>query len=102
MEFIETLSFTSRLHSYLSEESYARFQSYLSQHPDRGEIIPGTKGLRKIRWGSKGRGKRAGVRVIYYWYVNPAVITLLDIYLKNQKDDLSKAELRLLRLTLEN
>ena len=101
MEFIEVPAFTPRVLRYLGEESYARLQNHLLDHPESGAIIPGSRGLRKVRWAAKGRGKRGGVRVIYYWHVLPEVITFLDIYPKNEKEDLSKREIRLLNMLLE-
>ncbi|MDB6128175.1 MAG: higB [Verrucomicrobia bacterium] len=102
MEFIEVLSFTTRVRRYLTENSYADLQHHLLQNPTAGAVIPGGKGLRKVRWAASGRGKRGGARVIYYWHVTPEIITFLDIYPKNEKDNLSKEELRLLHLLLEN
>lgn len=102
MEFIEVPSFTPHVLRHLGEDEYARLQVHLTQRPTAGAVIPGSRGLRKLRWAAKGRGKRGGVRVIYYWHVTPEVITLLDIYPKNEKDDLTKDEIRLLNLLLED
>jgi mRNA-degrading endonuclease RelE of RelBE toxin-antitoxin system len=102
MEFIEVSAFTSRVLRYLGEDRYANLQSHLSNHPTAGAIIPGSKGLRKVRWAASGRGKRGGVRVIYYWHVTPEIITFLDIYPKNEKDNLTQGEIRLLNLLLED
>ena len=101
MEFIEVPAFTSRVLRHLGEDRYAELQSHLSRHPTAGAIIPGSKGLRKVRWSASGRGKRGGVRVIYYWHVTPEIITFLDIYPKNEKDNLTHGEIRLLNLLLE-
>ena len=70
--------------------------------PDAGKVIPQSGGLRKLRWAGKGHGKRGGLRVIYYWWVRESVITLLAIYAKGRKDDLSAAELKLLRHIIES
>ena len=102
MEFIEVPVFTSRVLRHLGEDRYAELQSHLSRHPTAGVIIPGSKGLRKVRWAASGRGKRGGVRVIYYWPVTPEIITFLDIYPKNEKDNLTQGEIRLLNLLLED
>ncbi len=102
MEFIEVPAFTSRVLRYLGENRYADLQDHLALHPTAGTVIPGSKGLRKVRWAAKGHGKRGGARVIYYWHVTPEIITFLDIYPKNEKDDLTKDELRLLNLLLED
>ena len=102
MEFIEVPAFTSRVLRHLGEDRYAELQSHLSRHPTAGALIPGSKGLRKVRWAASGRGKRGGVRVIYYWHVTPEIITFLDIYPKNEKDNLTQGEIRLLNLLLED
>jgi hypothetical protein len=57
--------------------------------------------LRKIRWAAKGHGKRGGVRVIYYWWTGKGLISMLFIYPKNERDDLSAEQLKLLRRALE-
>ena len=90
--FIETSGFTRHLPAHLDDDSYAALQSFLSEHPDAGDIIRGTGGVRKLRWGTKGRGKRRGGRVIYYWLVAQDEIYLLTLYGKGVKDDLSRAE----------
>ncbi|MSU48953.1 MAG: hypothetical protein EXS37_07695 [Opitutus sp.] len=102
MEFIEVPSFTSHVLRHLGDDEYVRLQVYLTYRPDAGNLIPGSRGLPKLRWAAKGHGKRGGVRVIYYWHVTPELITLLDLYPKNEKDNLSKAEIRLLNLLLED
>ena len=61
---------------------YAALQTFLSARPDAGDIIRGTGGIRKIRWGTKGRGKRGGSRIIYYWLVSEDEIYLLTLYRK--------------------
>jgi mRNA-degrading endonuclease RelE of RelBE toxin-antitoxin system len=65
--------------------------------PDAGDLIPGSGGLRKIRWGIQGRGKRGGVRVIYYWAVNQDRILMLLMYAKNVQDDLTVDQLKVLQ-----
>ena len=92
MLFIETSGFTKLLPSYLDDDSYAALQAFLSARPDSGDIIRGTGGIRKIRWGLKGRGKRGGSRVVYYWLVAEDHIYLLTLYRKGVKDDLTSAE----------
>lgn len=92
MLFIETSGFTRHLPAHLDDDSFAALQSFLSEHPDAGDVIRGTGGIRKVRWGTKGRGKRRGSRVIYYWLVAQDEIYLLTLYDKGVKDDLSRAE----------
>lgn len=94
MEFIELPHFTRRVVAFLSEEAYQALQNELIERPDRGVLIPGGSGLRKMRFAAKGRGKSGGVRVIYYWFRHDDEIFLLDIYAKSEKADLTKAELK--------
>ena len=68
MEFIETDIFTKRIQEILSDEEYVYLQTALIKNPIAGVLIPGGKGLRKLRWYSEGKGKRGGLRVIYYFY----------------------------------
>jgi len=63
--FIETRLFTHLLGRYLSDDEYAELQLQLAADPERGAVVPGSGGVRKLRWGVQGRGKRGGVRVIY-------------------------------------
>ncbi|WP_198588715.1 type II toxin-antitoxin system RelE/ParE family toxin [Alloalcanivorax mobilis] len=101
MIFIETPIFTKRLRDLLDDESYSAFQRQLADHPDMGDVIQGTGGLRKIRVASSGRGKRGGARVIYYHFVSASRIALLLIYAKNEKDDLSPDERKALKRIIE-
>jgi mRNA-degrading endonuclease RelE of RelBE toxin-antitoxin system len=66
-----------------------------------GAVIPGSGGLRKVRWSPAGRGKRGGVRVIYYWAVAQERILMLLVYSKNERDDLSADQMRILRRVVE-
>jgi hypothetical protein len=70
MEIIETSSFTKRIQGALSDDEYGRLQQALISDPAAGTLIPGGGGLRKLRWATGGKGKRSGLRVIYYWYVS--------------------------------
>jgi len=66
--------------------------SYLSAHPKAGDLIEGTGGIRKLRWGRGGRGKSGGVRVIYYYHSELLPLFLLNVFAKNEKANLTKAE----------
>lgn len=100
--FIETSVFTRLLYSYLSEDEYLGLQSYLLVRPDAGDIVPGSGGVRKLRWASKGRGKRGGVRVIYYWKQNDAEIWLLTLYAKNEASSIPAHTLRQIAKEIHN
>jgi hypothetical protein len=97
MVFIESAVFTRQVKELLTEESYAEFQHCLAAHPQMGDVIQGTGGLRKVRWSIKGGGKSGGVRVIYFHVVAQAQVRLLLIYRKGVKDDLTAAEKKVLR-----
>jgi hypothetical protein len=91
-EFIETTSYTRCISDYLSDEEQSELQNHLIQHPDDGDIIQGTGGIRKIRWGAKGKGKRGGVRILYYWRTAMNHIYFLGIYAKNEATNLTSKE----------
>ena len=101
MEFAETPLFTKLIVEYLSDDEYRMLQNMLVMDPQMGDIIPGSRGLRKIRWYSSGRGKRGGLRVIYYWYQAGEVVLLILPYQKTSKSDLTHREIKLLRNIVE-
>lgn len=100
--FRESSKFTVKVESYISDDEYTRLQLFLVDNPVAGDLIVGSGGLRKVRWASKGKGKRGGVRVIYYWADIRGYIFVLDIYAKNEKEDLSRDEIDSLRKEVEN
>lgn len=93
----ETKLFTRIVESYLTEEEYGVLQMKLAADPDQGAVVPGTGGVRKLRWGQPGRGKRGGVRVIYYLKRADRVIWMLTIYAKNEANNVSAQVLRKIR-----
>jgi mRNA-degrading endonuclease RelE of RelBE toxin-antitoxin system len=98
---IETSIFTRQVQALLSDEEYRQLQMVLVLQPDLGAIIPASGGLRKVRWSIGGRGKRGGVRVIYYWAVVHDRILMLFMYGKNEQDDLTPEQLKVLRRIIE-
>ena len=92
MIFVETPVFTSLLQDLLSDDEYSELQQFLSNDPHSGDVIKETGGLRKVRWSGGGRGKRGGVRVIYYFVDEAAQIRLLLIYKKGVQDDLTRSQ----------
>lgn len=96
VEFLETSIFTRRVIHLLSDEEYRRLQEDLAQQPEAGVVMPGTGGLRKLRWGLKGRGKRGGARIIYYWAAQRQTILMLFVFAKNERADLTAAQCRIL------
>jgi len=102
MVFEEFAPFTRRVADLLDDDDLARVQVQLLTRPDAGKIIPKSGGLRKLRVAAKGHGKRGGARIIYYWVVDRDRILMLDIYAKNEKEDLTAAQLKQLRLLIED
>jgi len=74
---------------------------YLAYNPTAGAVIPGTGGVRKVRWALEGRGKRGGARVIYFYYDDDMPLFLLDIYAKNERADLTQSERNELRVATQ-
>jgi mRNA-degrading endonuclease RelE of RelBE toxin-antitoxin system len=101
VEIAETSVFTRQVQGLLDRESYRLLQLELTDRPDRGAIIPGSGGLRKLRWEGSGRGKRGGTRVIYYWVRERDLILLLLIYSKADQADLTPMQLKMLRRVVE-
>ena len=96
MEFIETPTFTRTITVLLSDDSYAQMQMALVENPALGDLIRGGGGIRKLRYAVQGRGKSAGVRVVYYWLKDEFQIYLLLAYPKSAKDTLTDKEVALL------
>jgi mRNA-degrading endonuclease RelE of RelBE toxin-antitoxin system len=101
MVIVETPIFTKQLLSTLSDDEYRLLQNMLLERPDAGKVIPGSAGLRKLRWAAEGRGKRSGLRVIYYWFTARGTILLLFIYPKNVLDNLTPDQLKQLKKVVE-
>ncbi len=101
MVIIETPIFTKQVSELISDEHYADFQRKLCQNPDSGDIISGTGGLRKIRCSVEDRGKRGGIRIIYYWYTEGDRIYMLLAYAKNQQSDLNQQQKQILKKLVE-
>lgn len=101
MEIRETSFFTKRIERLLDPEAYRLLQVSLSAHPESGVLIRGSRGLRKIRWSAPGRGKRGGIRVIYYWATEDGIILMLMAYAKNEAADLSADQIEILRRIVE-
>ncbi len=103
MEFIEARTFTAHLVDYLEDDEYRVLQTFLAGTPEAGDVIPGTGGFRKLRWADpvRGKGKRGGLRVIYYFLLGDAQIWLMTLYDKGEMPDLNAAEKRALKSALE-
>ena len=97
MEIVETPVFTKRIAEVLSDDEYRELQWALVINPEAGEVIPATEGLWKLRWSVPGKGKRGGLRIIYYWYLRDERIFMLFPYKKSERADLTKVQLKILR-----
>lgn len=100
MTFYETDVFTARITELIDDESYSLLQAALIIDPEAGDLIPKSKGLRKIRWMGSGRGKRGGTRIIYYLVRNDEIF-MLYAYPKNRESDLSSRHIQMLRDLVE-
>ncbi len=101
MRFVETSLFTAEAKRLLPEKEYHALQVALLLRPEQGPVIPGSGGLRKLRWARPGTGRRGGLRVIYYWYEGDEVFLMLLVYAKNAQDDLTPGQTKLLRRLVE-
>ena len=78
----------------MPDDLYADLQRAILRQPDIGDIIPGSGGLRKVRWKTPGSGKRGGVRVIYFWLAKFDQIYMVYAYAKAKKENLTKDQIR--------
>lgn len=89
LTFIETRLFTRLADEHLSDDDLSRLQVYLNENAETGDIIRGSGGVRKLRWAAAGRGKRGGLRIIYYLRSKQGEIWLLTLYAKNEAESIS-------------
>jgi hypothetical protein len=102
MVIVETSIFTKKIQTLLDNEDYRELQIALVNRPNAGVVIPGSGGLRKVRWARPGSGKRGGVRVIYYWAVKEDQLLMLFVFAKNEQDNLTPNQLRILGKLIED
>ena len=100
MIFIETPIFTKRIQKAMDDDAYAAVQRELVKRPDVGDVIQVSGEIRKVRWGGSGRGKRGGSRTLYFWNC-AGRIYMLYVYLKNERENMTANQLKLLRQTIE-
>lgn len=100
MIFLETSIFTRLVTEAMDDDSYQKLQAHLVEHPDDGDLIQHSGGLRKIRWSGSGRGKRGGSRVIYYWDMGDRIL-MVYLFRKNERADLTPAQLKVMRSIVE-
>lgn len=99
---IETLLFQKQWPLYWTEEERGEFSAYLAENPEAGDVVPGSGGIRKVRWRRAGSGKSGGVRVIYFVRTVEEEIVLLTLYAKSTADNLTGAKLKEIRRALES
>jgi len=98
---VETRAFTARIDDLMADDEYRELQLHLAARPTAGDVIPGTGGLRKVRWGARGRGKRGGCRVIYFWHAASSRLLMLFAFSKGERVDLTPQQKKLLRQIVE-
>lgn len=101
-EFIETPFFSKAVLRYLSDDEYAALQAFLNSRPEAGALVPGSGGVRKVRWGTSGRGKRGGLRAIYYLRSAKGQIWMLTIYGKNVRENIPSNLLRQMKEAIDD
>jgi hypothetical protein len=103
MEFIEAPAFTRHLSDYLDDEGYREMQMRLAANPELGDLMPGTGGFRKARWvdARRGKGRRGGLRIVYYYFKSEDQIWLMTLYDKNEAADLTAKEKKALKAAIE-
>ena len=101
--FIELPPFERHRQSYLNDENFRALQKMLMSNPEAGDVIEGTGGLRKVRYADdkRGKGKRGGLRVIYYWWLPGKQFWLYTVYNKDEMDDLTAAQRKILKELLK-
>jgi len=92
-----TETFRKRAARLLTDAECAALAEFLAAHPDSGDVVAGTGGVRKLRWGMAGQGKRGGARVLHLFLMHRDTLWLLDIYGKREKADLSRADVKAVR-----
>ena len=98
----ETPIFTKQIQSLVSDDEYSHFQNLLINNPEMGSIIKNSGGIRKTRISAKGKGKRGGARILYYWISDEEQIFMLLAYAKNEFDNISHEQLKILKSLVEN
>lgn len=99
---VETPTFVRFAEQYWTDEDRTVFINFIASSPETGDVIPGSGGLRKIRWAGAGRGKRGGVRVIYFNRLAQGEIWLLLVYPKSVRENVSPEALREIRKEIED
>ena len=99
---IETPTFSRLVPDYWSENERQDFAVFIANEPESGDVVPGSGGVRKVRWSRKGTGKRGGVRIIYYNKLKNGEVWLLLIYAKSAKENIPAHILKAIKEEIEN
>jgi len=100
--FIDSSVFERLCALYLDDDEYAELQQFMMETPDAGQVVPGSGGVRKLRWKRKGMGKRGGLRVIYYVRYQPNEFWMLTLYAKAKQDNVPAHVLKQLKEVFEH
>src|SRR6202048_74768 len=103
MEFIEAPAFTGHVSEYLADDEYRELQDQLARNPELGDLIAGTRGFRKLRWADarRGKGRRGGLRIIYYYFLADQQIWLMTVFDKDEASDLTPKKKKALKTVIE-
>ncbi|VVN11846.1 Toxin HigB-2 [Pseudomonas fluorescens] len=101
--FFETTSFTATVGDYLTDDEYRQLQTEMQANPEAGDVMPRTGGFRKLRWqdARRGKGKRGGLRVIYYWLLNDGQFWMFSIYDKDEMANLTADQEKALKAAID-
>ena len=96
MQIFATKIYERAIRKLLSDDSRREMEASIAADPAAAPVMPGTGGIRKLRWAGSGRGKRGGIRTIYFHHAGPEAIYMLTAYAKAARDDLSPSDIRAL------
>jgi len=101
--FFETTIFTTSVGQYLTDDEYRELQAYMQGIPLAGDVMPRTGGFRKLRWADarRGKGRRGGLRVIYYWLMNDGQFWMFAIYDKDELENLTAEQEKALKKAID-
>ena len=102
MNLYATRTYERVIRKLLSEDARSDMEAAIVAAPDAAPVIPGTGGIRKLRWRGSGRGKRGGIRAIYFWQAGPEAVYMLTAYAKAERDDLTAADRKALSRLVES
>ncbi len=101
LTFVETKLFTQLVQQSFTDDEYAALQNAIAANPEAGDVIRGSGGVRKLRWGLAGSGKRGGVRVVYYLRLRLGEVWMLTLYAKNKAESIPGPVLKTIKEALD-